>query len=132
VDVKILKREKHSRDDGHLVELFSEHYKDFECKHSYLVSIEPGKARAKHYHKEKIEVIAPVCGETEIILEDPVTKESTRKTLKSDGAELELVLVPAGIAHAVKNNTKKPTTIIIFSNNYSLNDAIGYEFKVKL
>lgn len=130
--MKILKRKKHSRDDGCLVELFSEHYKDFECRHSYLVSIEPGKSRAKHYHNEKVEVIAPVCGETEVILEDVVTKECARKTIKSDGVELELVIIPSGVAHAVKNNTKEPTTIIIFSNNYDLNDAISYEFKVKL
>jgi len=112
-----LPRKKHTREDGWLVELVSKAYADepFECIHSYIVNIRHGKSRAGHYHRKKDEWFAVASGTVELVLADMETKN--RETIRLDASteDYGIIHIPAGIAHLVKNPTKKDATIIVFA-----------------
>lgn len=130
MDSRIIKKEKHSRKDGELVELFSnKDIQGFNCVHSYFVSIKPGAIRGKHYHKNKTEIICPIYGKVEIILDDP--KSGLRKiySLTRNNSEYQLLLIRPGIAHAVRNPTQKEVGIVVFSNGFDLEDVKRYDFE---
>ena len=83
-----LKRQKHAREDGWLCELVSEVYDDepFTGIHSYIVSVNPGKSRANHYHKKKEEWIAITSGKIILSLEwiDEEKKEEEERKEKEE------------------------------------------------
>ena len=129
MDIKIFNNNKHVRADGWLSELFTKKaFKDFDCIHSYIVSINPKQARAKHYHKEKTEIIAPVYGKVEIILEDIYTKKRKNIVLSADDDQIKLIQIPPKIAHIVKNPTDNICRIVVFSNSNDLKDTFSYDF----
>ena len=127
MDARIIKREKHARDDGFLVELFSEKYSDFDAVHSYLVFVAPGKTRAGHYHKEKIEVIFPVNGKVTVLLKDTEHEERKEVILDPKNDEYSALLIPANIAHLVKNDSKENAQIVVFSDSMDLEDTYQCE-----
>ena len=129
VNLTIFKRKKHQREDGFLVELFSETYKDFSCKHSYMVAIKPGATRAQHYHNEKKEVITSLQGKVEITLEDIKTKQRKRRIMNADTDNFGLLLINPGIAHSIKNIGKSVAKVIVFCESHNLDDVYKYEFK---
>ena len=133
MDVVVFRREKHSGADGWLSELYSKKIlPDFNCNHSYLVSLEPGAVRAKHYHNDKTELIAVVYGSVEIINEDIFSKKRTCTTVSTGGSHLELFLIPPNIAHVIKNVSNDTSRIIVFSDSHDLEDTISYDFGNKL
>ncbi|MFH1393762.1 MAG: cupin domain-containing protein [Candidatus Micrarchaeota archaeon] len=123
MEAKLIEREKHSRDDGFLVELFSERYNDFEASHSYLVTMEPGSSRAGHYHRKKTEVIFPAAGKVAITLTDVENKESRSVELDCESGRFAGVIVPPGVWHLVRNETDKPARIVVFSDSAELEDT---------
>ena len=127
MDARIIKREKHSRDDGFLVELFSKKYSDFDAVHSYMVSVAPGKTRAGHFHKEKTEVIFPINGRVTILLKDMKSGKIDEILLDPENEEYTAVLIPANIAHLVKNNSDENAQIVVFSDSMDLEDTHQYE-----
>jgi len=125
MDARIIKREKHRRGDGYLVELFSEKYNDFNAVHSYRVSIEPGKSRAGHFHKKKNELIFPVDGKVVVLISDGSEKKEI--ILGSEENEYAAVLIPPNINHLVENRTDKPAKIVVFSDSFDLEDTYKVE-----
>ena len=114
---KELLRTKHKRDDGWLSELVSMNYRDepFTCLHSYLVSIVPGKTRAKHYHKKKEEWLAITSGKIALFLEDVNSKEEKKLILDINSKDYKIVYIPPFVAHAVKNIGENMASVVVFS-----------------
>jgi len=130
---KKLSRKKHVRKDGWLAELVSKTYDDepFNCIHSYLVSIEPMKTRAGHYHKKKEEWFCVTSGKIELILEDIDTKRRERILLDSNSKNYEIIHITSTIAHLLKNpSDKERASLLVFSTNpEDPGDTIHYELK---
>jgi len=128
---KKLSRKKHIREDGWLSELVSMNYNDepFNCVHSYLVSIEPDKIRAKHYHNKKEEWLCICSGKIELILEDIKIKKRETLILDSDSENYDIIYIPSGVAHAVRNIGKNKASVVIFSKTpEDPEDTFEYEF----
>jgi len=126
-----LYRIKHTRDDGWLSEIVSVNYDDepFNCIHSYLVSINPGKVRAKHYHRKKEEWIAPVSGKVVLHLKNILSGEHDKIILDTSSIGYEFLYIPPFVAHAVYNTWEREACIIVFSKNpEDQEDTILYEF----
>jgi len=129
---KELHREKHIRDDGWLSELVSMKYGDtpFDCLHSYLVSIKPGRTRAKHYHKEKEEWIAIVSGVVTLLLKDVYSGEQDKVILDTTTEEYKLIYLPPHTAHAIKNIGDGDASVVVFSTTpEDPDDTIPYEIE---
>jgi dTDP-4-dehydrorhamnose 3,5-epimerase-like enzyme len=130
---KKLSRKKHVRGDGWLVELVSKIYDDepFDCIHSYLVSIEPMASRAGHYHNKKEEWFCITSGRIELVIEDIDTKASERTMLDSGSSSYEMIYIPPGTAHLLKNpSDKERASLIVFSKELEdANDTIPYELR---
>jgi len=128
-----LYRKKHVRKDGWLVELISMKYDDtpFNCLHSYLVLINPGETRAKHYHTKKDEWIAITSGKVMILMEDIHSTGKENIILDINSTDYKLIHVPPFTAHAVKNIGTDKASIIVFSTAIEdPSDTIPYEFEV--
>jgi len=125
MDARIIKREKHTRDDGFLVELFSKKYPDFDAVHSYMVSVAPGKTRAGHFHKKKTEVIFPVDGRIIVFLSDDTEKKEV--VLDSEEKEYAAVLISPNINHLIENRTNRPAKVVVFSDSFDLEDTYKVE-----
>jgi dTDP-4-dehydrorhamnose 3,5-epimerase and related enzymes len=127
---KRLARVKHTREDGWLSELVSMNYKDepFNCIHTYLVFVNPGKIRANHYHKNKEEWIAPASGKIEINLENVISGEKEKLIVDTAAKEYEMIYIPPFVAHAIKNNWEHEASLVVFSkNSEDKEDTIPYE-----
>ncbi|MEK6979793.1 MAG: WxcM-like domain-containing protein [Candidatus Micrarchaeota archaeon] len=124
-------REIKHRDDGFLVELYSE--RDFGIgsrpAHSYLVSIKPGKTRAKHYHEHKKEQIFVVTGVVEVTLADTKTNKRSSVQLTNNGKNVPILEILPGIAHAIKNIGKEDAMLVVFSDSHDIEDTIKYAFE---
>jgi len=128
---KKLSRKKHIREDGWLSELVSMNYDDepFNRVYSYLVLIEPSKTRAKHYHNKKEEWLCICSGKIELILEDIKTKKRETLILDSDSENYDIIYIPPGVAHAVKNISGNKASAVIFSKTpEDPNDTFEYKF----
>jgi dTDP-4-dehydrorhamnose 3,5-epimerase-like enzyme len=129
---KELSRVKHKRDDGWLSELVSMNYKDepFNCIHSYLVVINPHKARAKHYHKKKDEWLAITSGNVTLFLRDVISQRAEILFLDTDSEDYKLIYVPTYVAHALKNIGESKASVVVFSTMpEDPNDTIPYQFE---
>ena len=125
-----LTRVKHRRADGWLSELISMNYEDepFNCVHSYVVSIEPMKSRANHYHKSKEEWLALAAGKIKLCLKDVVSGDYEEIVLDSRSETYELIYIPPLVAHSVKNISNTEASVIVFSKNpENKEDTIPYE-----
>ena len=125
-----LTRLKHIRDDGWLSELVSLNYKDeaFDCIHTYIVSIQPGRTRANHYHKKKEEWIAITAGKINLHLKDVHSDEEVKVILDASSEKIEIILVPPFIAHALENVDCGNSSVIVFSNSpEDKEDTIPYK-----
>ncbi|MFH2021078.1 MAG: WxcM-like domain-containing protein [archaeon] len=133
INTSTIKRIKHSREDGYLIELFSKKYRDFKAVHSYLVCIAPGKTRAGHYHKKKTEVIFPVDGEVIITLRKTGGgsvhtsighgRNATEIALNGENEDYSGLLISPQLWHLVENRTDKKAKIIVFSDSFDLEDT---------
>nr|WP_321496407.1 WxcM-like domain-containing protein [uncultured Methanolobus sp.] len=125
-----LKRIKHKRDDGWLSEVISMNYDDepFNCIHSYIVSIEPNRTRANHYHKKKEEWVALAAGKIKLSLKDIITGRFEEITMDSQSYTYEVIHIPPFVAHAVTNVSEREASLIVFSKNpEDKEDTIPYE-----
>ena len=128
---KKLSRKKHIREDGWLSELVSMNYDDepFNCVHSYLVSIEPGKTRAKHYHNKKEEWLCICSGKIELTFEDIQTKKRETIILDSNSENYDIIYIPPCVAHVVKDISRNKASVVIFSTTpEDPEDTFEYEF----
>jgi dTDP-4-dehydrorhamnose 3,5-epimerase-like enzyme len=114
-----LTRLKHIREDGWLSELISMNYKDepFNCIHTYIVSIQPGRTRANHYHKKKEEWIAITAGKISLHLKDMLYGEEDKVILDANSEESEIIYIPPFVAHALENIDSGKSSVIVFSKN---------------
>jgi oxalate decarboxylase/phosphoglucose isomerase-like protein (cupin superfamily) len=129
---KELSRIKHIREDGWLSELVSMNYDDipFNCVHSYLVSIGPGKTRARHYHRKKDEWLAIASGKILLLLEDVNSKKKEKIILDACAPDYKMIYVPFYIAHAIKNISIAEASVIVFSRlPEDKDDTFSYEVK---
>ena len=125
-----LYRIKHIRDDGWLSELVSMNYEDepFNCIHTYLVSVNPGKVRANHYHKKKEEWIAITAGKIALFLKDMTSGEIDKIIMDTKSEKHEIIYIPPFVAHAVQNISNKEASLIVFSKSpEDKEDTIPYE-----
>ena len=132
MNVQILSRSKHIRDDGWLSELVSMNYQDepFACVHSYLVSITPGHTRANHYHLKKDEWLAPASGIIELLTEDIRTHEKERYVLDTMTKDYSMIHIPPFIAHTLKNPGSAEASVVVFSQTpEDLADTIKFEVR---
>lgn len=130
MNVRILSRAKHIRDDGWLSELVSMNYTDepFTGVHSYLVSITPGHTRANHYHEKKEEWLAPASGTIELLTEDIHSHVKEQYILDTKTKEYSLIYIPPFIAHTLKNSGAGDASVVVFSRTpEDLSDTIRYE-----
>ncbi len=127
---KELSRVKHKREDGWLSELISMNYRDdpFNCLHSYLVSINPRKTRAEHYHKRKEEWLAITSGKIILLLEDVNSKKKERIFLDSNSEDYKIIYIPPLVAHTIKNFGSTKASLVVFSKTpEDLEDTIPYK-----
>jgi dTDP-4-dehydrorhamnose 3,5-epimerase-like enzyme len=126
MDKTIVMREKHSRGDGCLIELFSEKYGEIDCRHSYIVFIEPGATRAGHFHKKKKELIFPVSGNIQITTKD---KDGIEKTYTLDPSRKDYsgLLIESGKYHSIQNLGELRAAIVVFSDSYDLEDTFAHD-----
>lgn len=127
---KKLTRFKHIRDDGWLSELISMNYKDepFDCVHTYIISIQPGRTRANHYHKKKEEWMTITAGQISLYLKDVHSGEEDIVILDANSEESEIIYIPPFVAHALENIDSGKSSVIVFSKNpEDKEDTIPYE-----
>jgi dTDP-4-dehydrorhamnose 3,5-epimerase-like enzyme len=112
-----LSRVKHSRDDGWLAELVSKNYGDqpFQCVHVYVVSISPGKTRARHYHRNKEEWAAITAGKIDLLMQHVETGEKARVSLDTAGPDYRIIYIPPFVAHAIRNVGAGEASLVMFS-----------------
>lgn len=125
-----LTRLRHIREDGWLSELVSMNYKDepFDCVHTYIVSIQPGRTRANHYHRKKEEWIAITAGKITLHLKDVHSGEEDEVILDANSEESEIIHIPPFIAHALENIDSGKSSIIVFSKSpEDKEDTIPYK-----
>jgi len=130
MNVRILSRTKHIREDGWLSELVSTNYADepFTCVHSYLVSITPGHTRANHYHEKKEEWLAPASGIIELLTEDIFSHVKEQYILDTNTKDYSLIYIPPFIAHTLKNTGTGEASVVVFSRTTEdLSDTIRFE-----
>lgn len=131
--MNIFQREKISRGDSWLAELYSKKIvPDFNCTHSYLVSLHPGSVRTKHYHNLKTEVMAVVYGSIELVTEDITPKGRKYGVLSTGDSNIELVILPQKVAHALKNVSEDISRVVVFSDSHDPEDTIPYDFGRKI
>jgi dTDP-4-dehydrorhamnose 3,5-epimerase-like enzyme len=100
----------------------------FNCIHSYVVSIEPKRTRANHYHKKKEEWMALTAGKIKLSLKDIVSGKIEEITMDSESDIYEVIYIPPFVAHAVTNVSDKEASLIVFSKNpEDKEDTIQYE-----
>jgi dTDP-4-dehydrorhamnose 3,5-epimerase-like enzyme len=123
-------RVKHKREDGWLSEIVSMNYSDepFNCVHSYVVSIEPMRTRANHYHRNKEEWLALAAGKVKLCLKDIVSGKYEEIVLDSKSDTYEVIHIRPYVAHALKNISNGEASVIVFSKNLEdKEDTIPYE-----
>lgn len=121
-------RNANIREDGCLVELYSEKDIGIKFTHSYLVTIKPGKIRAKHYHNKKTECIFLIRGKIKVFIVNLATKSISAVDLIEEETKLPYVVLNPGIPHAIKNIGSEDAMIVVFSSSYDLEDVIPYDF----
>ena len=133
MNVPVLPRLKHVRDDGWLAELVSMKYTDTLCTgiHSYVVSVNPGRSRANHYHEKKEEWIALAAGTAALHLVDVKTGERESMVLDTRSADYGLINVSPFIAHSIENTGNGETAVIVFSRTpEDPADTIPFRFDI--
>jgi oxalate decarboxylase/phosphoglucose isomerase-like protein (cupin superfamily) len=126
-----LSRARHKRDDGWLSELVSLKYSDepFNCIHTYLVVIRPGKVRAQHYHKKKEEWIAITSGSVSLCLRHVKSGQEVNILLEIDSDDYNVIYVPPLVAHALKNIGESEASVVVFSKTLpEPGDTIPFHF----
>jgi dTDP-4-dehydrorhamnose 3,5-epimerase-like enzyme len=125
-----LLRVRHVRKDGWLSELISMAHPDqpFRCVHTYIVTINPGMTRARHYHRNKEEWLALTHGKITLLLEDTKSGQQERVELSTESPDTKIIKIPPLIAHALWNQGKDEAGVIVFSRGpEDKDDTIPYE-----
>ena len=78
----------------------------------YLFTMNPGAIRGNHYHQSKNEWFFLAQGAVELLLRDITAQNNTVKTLTA--TKPEVVAIPAGTAHTLKNSHSDPALIIAY------------------
>jgi len=126
----IVIKKKIVSENGWLVELFSnKDLSTFRCLHSYMVSIDGKSIRAQHYHNSKTEIIFPIYGSIDIILEKPENKKRSICHLTADEDILRGIVIQPGYAHAVVNKEIEKAAIVVFTDSENIEDVVHYGFE---
>ncbi|MCM1987220.1 WxcM-like domain-containing protein [Methanococcoides seepicolus] len=100
----------------------------FNFIHTYLVSVNPGKVRANHYHKKKEEWIAITAGKIALLLKDMRSGEVDKIIMDTNSEKQEIIYIPPFVAHAVQNISNTEANLIVFSkNSEDKEDTIPHE-----
>lgn len=88
------------------------------CLLVYHNTLLPAAVAGNHYHGKKVEVFMCSYGELRITLFDREHNAHTRLKLSAnpESQDNHFLLVPAGVAHAVKNSTDQLAIITVFTN----------------
>lgn len=89
----------------------------------YLACIElkPGAVRGNHYHHKKVEWIYVLSGETEVVIEDPDSRERHSVSMVRG----DLLLIEPGVAHAT-NPIRAGEALEFAPTTFDLADSVPY------
>lgn len=102
--------EQHKDERGSFIELLKNKYSG----QVSLNIIKPGFIKGNHYHLSKIEKFYVIKGECEIALRNINEKEVYKHRASSDN--LEVIDIPVGYAHSIKNVGKEDALVIMWVN----------------
>ena len=80
----------------------------------FVSKTKPGITRGNHWHNTKIEKFFVLCGEAEICFRTPHTNNVIRYNVT--GSKLEVVDIPAGYIHNIKNTGKSELVTLFWAS----------------
>ncbi len=98
----------------------------------YLIEVMPGATVGNHYHEHRQELLIPLEGIGNLILEDIATK--MQDSVPLDANTQSKVIIPPYAAHAIINTSNNPLRLIEYSTrpfDQNKEDKIIYEVKIK-
>ena len=97
----------------------------FPVKFTYVSKfLEKNNVSGNHYHKIKQELLIPLDGEFEIVLEDIVTKE--REIYSVNANEHKVFYIRTGVSHKVVSKKDTGLLLVLASVNSTPEDEIEY------
>ena len=78
----------------------------------YCFSIEPGKVRGQHYHKEKSEWFVCVSGSCRLLMK----QHNEIQIERLDSAFPKRIAIMPGVTHTLENDTASPTIMLSYSS----------------
>ncbi|MDX2415247.1 MAG: WxcM-like domain-containing protein [Bacteroidales bacterium] len=108
------------------IPLFDKRFaKAFQVKYSYLSKfLEKDNASGNHYHNIKEEILIPLQGSFDILLEDIASKE--KEVLSLNGDDNKGIYIRTGISHKVISKENTGLLLVLASNHSTLEDEIEY------
>lgn len=93
----------------------------------YVFTGFPGSVKGNHYHTRKTEWFCVIGGEGELILSDMVSEQREHITLKGD--QPTVVTIPAGVAHAIRNQGDTEMVVLAYiTEPYNPDDPDTFPF----
>ena len=84
----------------------------------WIYDVPEGEERGAHSHRECAEVVVPVCGAFDMMVDDGVTKATVHMDSPNKG-----ILIPAGVWCRLSNFTRDARCVVMASHPYN---AAGY------
>jgi len=100
----------------------------------YTNVMEPGAVAGHHLHHHKREAFQAAFGMFEVFLEDPVTKERQIFLLDATpgSPRHHCLIVPAGIAHAVRNLSLHTAGLNVFATDEPRKPEDDFPYRIAL
>jgi dTDP-4-dehydrorhamnose 3,5-epimerase-like enzyme len=90
----------------------------------YSNFLERNNTSGNHYHNIKQEILIPLHGNFEVVLEDVDTKE--KESISLNSAEHTALYIPIGISHKVISKDDRGVLLVVASTPSSDDDEIEY------
>lgn len=78
----------------------------------YMFTGSPGSTKGNHFHTRKTEWFFVISGEGELILFDQKSQE--RQSITLNGTHPQVVMIPAGTAHAMRNTGETEMVVLAY------------------
>lgn len=82
----------------------------------YLTTIAPGTLRGNHFHHDRVEYFALMCGHANVTIEDTRTKERIVVALDASGDRVVRVRVGPKVAHAIYNDSDTDVILCAYTD----------------
>ena len=127
------RREKSEKPGRSLVVVWDERFpiiKGFIPHYSYVVKFKKaGNFAGDHYHEVKRELIIPLAGRFEILLENIKSKVWENIMIDADDSQSKTVYVPPQISHTVIAQTDGAILLVLATSPNTQNDEFRYEVR---